>query len=448
MGQTNPFSPGFGQQPPFMAGRGPLTTRFWTAAESGPRDNDYAMVLVGIRGSGKTAFMGSVRNTAQHRGWGVVRVTATGDGSLDGAIRERALLTEARPRRLFGTRRWVPMPPPLLRRGRRRVRGVQVAGFGAEWDPTSQVTLSETLRRLGRTASRKGRAVLLTVDEMHQATEMERRRLSVCLQEIAEEELPVAFLGAGLAELAELVDDQEGLTFFQRCGRASIGLLSPDDARQALEDPVIRSGKVIDDGALDEAVDFAQGYPFKIQLIGSHAWKSVGDGNRITRGIVRGAAHEANLAMLTQVVLPLWTHLSGHQQNIVAAMTTDSDWSRAGDVADRTGVAEDDIRHQLRRLEILGVVERRSSDECRFLHPLMGDWLRGEVVWPTASHAAGAPRSFPSDRSLFPAPVKTAKQRILDAYATSPQASNAELARRAESSRSYVGKVLREAGLR
>ena len=447
MSDDNPFRPGFGKQPPFMAGRERLTRRFWAAADAGPKDNDYAMVLTGIRGCGKTAFMGSVRDAARQRGWGIIRATATGDGSLDGAIRERVMQPDARPRNILGLNRWTPRLSRPLRRSGRRLRGVQVAGFGAEWDATSQVALSEALRHLGRKAAKRRRGILLTVDEMHQATEMEGRRLAVCMQEIAEEELPIAFLGAGLPELTDAVDDHEGMTFFQRCGRASVGLLSPDDARRALADPIRQSGKAINEDALDDAVGYALGYPFKLQLVGYHAWVSAGDGSRITRGIVHGAAHEANRAMLTQIVLPIWTHLPREQQDILESMSEDDGDSRAEEVANRTGASEDEVRHHFKRLEIVGAVERLSADRCQFLHPLMREWIRGGASEVMDIGDRGTRRVFPLDREPLQ-PSKSAKQRILEAHSKSPKASNAELARRTASSRSYVGKVLRKAGRR
>lgn len=457
----NPFQPGFGKQPPLLAGRRGLTDRFWAAINTGPQSDDYAMVLAGIRGSGKTAFMGSVRDAARRRGWGIIKATAVGNDRLGASIAERALLPEATSHRFNRVmrRRDGATRAPMLRRGRRRLRGIQVAGFGAEWEAVSQVALSETLRQLGSRAARKGRGVLLTVDEMHQGTEMELKNLSVCLQELAEEGLPVAFLGAGLPELTPRIDNQDGLTFFQRCGRASVGLLSDEDARRALCEPIRRSGREIDEDALDEAVSAAIGYPYKLQLIGSAAWTSAGAGSRITRGIARGAIHEADRAMITKIVVPIWTHLTADQQGTLAAMAEDDTRSHVDDLVKRTGMAEEAARDQLMRLEIVGAVQRLSPDEAQFIHPLMREWIRsgGRI---SSDPVLGVPQHFVSDRvrggnPVHPdkpdkpaKPVETAKQRILAAYASHPRASNAQLAKRTSTSRSYVGKVLRKAKLR
>ena len=450
MTDENPFRPGFGKQPPVMAGRDDFTARFWRALEAGPRDLDYAMVLTGIRGCGKTALMGAMRDQAHRKGWGVIKVTATGDERLEAAICERAPRPDAKarrfPRMAIGRAR-TSRAGRAGRRATRRLRGVQAAGFGAEWESPSQTALSEILRRLGERAARKGRGVLLTVDEMHKATDMEIRRLAVCLQEVVGEEgWPVAFLGAGLTELAEKIDDKDGMTFFQRCGRAPLALLNADEARQALGDPIRQSGKSIEANALDEAVQSAMGYPFKLQLIGYHAWDGSGEGEGITQGVVRGASYVANRIMLTQIILPIWTHMDRDQQRVLVAMSEDDDASRTDDIASRAGIPDDEVRAHFKRMEVVGATERLSMDECRFMHPLMRQWVRGEET-PTAQQAIGMHLSLAPDgrgRSLEqPPPPGGLKEKILAAHAASPKASNAELARRVKASRSYVGKVLK-----
>lgn len=102
------------------------------------------------------------------------------------------------------------------------------------------------------------------------------------------------------------------------------------------------------------------------------------------------------------------------------------------------------------RLEIVGAVQRLSTEQSQFIHPLMREWIQGGgLISPDA--ALGEQRFFLSDRMSRAdqnGPAKSAQQRILQAHARHPQASNAQLARRTSTSRGYVGKVLRKEGLR
>ena len=429
MGSGNPFRPGFGKQPPTLAGRGTLTARIRDAMSAGPNSVDYAMLLTGIRGCGKTAFMGAARADAAASGWGIIKVTATGDGQLELAIRERATQREARPARR-----------PQLRRRAGRLLGGPGAKFETGDIHDSPVVLADTLRRAGRRAAAKRRGVLLTVDELPHAHTTEIRRLAAAVQEVAgEEELPVALLAAGLPTLAEIVDTDTGMAFFQRCGRATLGLLDDDNAARALSDPIAASGKQIDVDALAEAVRLTAGYPYKLQLLGYHCWDNAEDGGRITRGVVHGAAYTTEASMLAQIVLPIWAHLDADQRDTLAAMASDADISRTADVAARVGVSEPETREQFRSLEVVGAVERLTADECRFVHPLMRGWINGD---PHAAAAdTGGRRVFPEDRS----PRRSLKERILAVHAAQPQMTNAAIARHTGGSRSYVGKVLQAA---
>ena len=256
---------------------------------------------------------------------------------------------------------------------------------------------------------------------------------------IGEEGMPIAFLGAGLNELTDLIDSRDGMTFFQRCGRDQMGLLSEDDAREALLMPIRRAGKHIGEAALDAAAQSGQGYPYKLQLIGFHAWEAAGDAAQISTGMVHGAAYEADRAMVSQIIVPMWTHLSDDQQRILTAMAADLDASTSHHLAQQVGMEEHHVQDHLRQMETVGVVNRISASECEFMHPMMRSWLRGEAGAHEKQPWSRLRLSSPADRR----PRRTAQQRILDEYDKNPTASNSEIARRARVSRSYAGKVLR-----
>ena len=437
----NPFRPGFGKPPPLMAGRAALDDRIVSAVRTGPQSPDHAMLLTGIRGCGKTAFLNAMRASARGWGWGVVKITASGDGNLSRLIRERATQPAARARRSTRLWRGTQSREGLLRRGTGRLRGMHAAGFGVEWDAAStQIALTDTLMRAGQKAAKKRRGVLLTLDEMHQATGEEIKHLAIVLQEvIGEEGLPIAFLGAGLHELTDIIDNRDGMTFFQRCGRAEMGLLSDEDAREALAEPIRQAGKNIGEPALDAAIQSGKGYPYKLQLIGFHAWETAGDSAWISSGMVHGAAHASDRAMVSQVIVPMWTHLNDEQQHILTVMATGRTISTSADIARQVGMDESSVQDHFRQMETVGVINRLSASECEFMLPMMRSWLQGDAATYEHQLPGGLRLSSPADRH----PQRSARQRILDEYINHPAATNSEIARRTRTSRSYVGKVLR-----
>ena len=86
------------------------------------------------------------------------------------------------------------------------------------------------------------------------------------------------------------------------------------------------------------------------------------------------------------------------------SMSEDDGDSRSGEVANRTGASEDEVRHHFKRLETVGAVERLSVDRCRFLHPLMREWIRGGASDVMGIGDRGTRRVFPLDREPLPPP--------------------------------------------
>ena len=155
--------------------------------------------------------------------------------------------------------------------------------------------------------------------------------------------------------------------------------------------------------------------------------------------MVHGAAYEADRAMVSQIIVPMWTHLNDDQQHILTAMAADLDASTSHHLAQQVGMEEHHVQDHLRQMETVGVVNRISASECEFMHPMMRSWLRGEAEAHEKQPWSRLRLSSPADRR----PRRTAQQRILDEYDKNPTASNSEIARRARVSRSYAGKVLR-----
>ena len=81
---SNPFNPGAGRKPPYLAGRDDIVrsieqdmTRVYDDAE-GMRP----LVISGLRGMGKTVLLRALYDFANQRGWVVVWAEASKDESL------------------------------------------------------------------------------------------------------------------------------------------------------------------------------------------------------------------------------------------------------------------------------------------------------------------------------------------------------------------------------
>lgn len=70
----NPFTPTFGIVPAHLAGRQGVLRDMRQAFENGLGDPNLSTILVGARGTGKTALLSCIADEAQQRGWIVVNV--------------------------------------------------------------------------------------------------------------------------------------------------------------------------------------------------------------------------------------------------------------------------------------------------------------------------------------------------------------------------------------
>ena len=72
---NNPFTPNFGQAPLYIAGRSFLTGEIERALDRGLGDPALASILVGPRGTGKTALLSHLGSYAEGHGWIAVNVS-------------------------------------------------------------------------------------------------------------------------------------------------------------------------------------------------------------------------------------------------------------------------------------------------------------------------------------------------------------------------------------
>jgi len=370
---ANPFSPSFGTTPPLLAGRDEVMERFAEAIEAGPTHPDYTLLVTGDRGTGKTALLNALEAMVAERGWMTVTAAASSE-----PLSER-IASEAR--------RCLEM----LSGGGGRVRlgSLSVLGVGVELDhgdaaPTWAGSLTGVLERLGEALADERTGLLLTVDELHDVPRDEVRDVASAVQIVTRRrQRPIAFAAAALPliEHSHLADAH--MTFLQRCARAPLGPLTPDETRRALREPIVSRGSAIDQDALAEGADSTLGYPYMIQLVGFHAWRMRATTDQpISVVDIRAAIVEAEHAMVEQVAGPVWNRLSRMDRRFLVAMLPDETDSSLADIAARLDRSLQYARTYRRRLLAAGALSPLSAGRVRFRHHALRkraqDAARGE----------------------------------------------------------------------
>ena len=347
-----------------LAGRDDILESLDEAFETGTRHPDYTVLLIGVRGTGKTAILNAAEDMVRKRGWLVIAEQGSPNGLID-RVRGHAarLLAE------------IDDEPS------RRISGVHAAGVGIAFEQRDEQhapqDLRSTLTDLGDRLARVGTGLLITIDELHGADMNEVREFGAVLQHVTRREgRPIAFAGAALPYLEDDLLKGQLATFLQRCSRYDTGPLDSAATRSALELPITHSSATIDARALARAVDAANGYPFMVQLVGFYTWKAAGDpaagidDAAVTVGIERAESRIGRL-----VLAPTWNELSDTDRRFVFAMTDDADTSELAVVAQRMGVAVNYAHVYRRRLERAGLITVTASNTISFAYPTARAWV-------------------------------------------------------------------------
>lgn len=356
----NPFTPTFGIVPPYLAGRDLLLDTLGASFDNGLGDPNLCTLLIGPRGSGKTALLSCVGGEARERGWIVVdSVAETGmlEDILQHAQHEAAHLVEPEPRRTLS--------------------GVNVGELiGLQWEIAGEHTPNWRMRMeaLLRELSARKVGLLITVDEVRVDVE-EMVSLASSYQLFVRSGFDVALLMAGLpANVTDLVEDRR-VSFLRRARQHVLGPIGAVDVSRAFRKTIERAGRHIDEDALSVAVEASQGFPYMIQLVGYHMWIEC-DGDAITKEDALLGVRAAEEDFKTSILDRTWSEMSQGDRNFALAMLHDEQASSLTSVARRIGKGTNYASTYKRRLMKQGVIGSRPGNTFDFDIPLMRDYLR------------------------------------------------------------------------
>lgn len=382
---TNPYAPGAGAPPPELAGRDALREAMRIATERVRLGRHAKSVLmVGLRGVGKTVLLDRLRTDAEAAGLHTVRIEAPEGRSLPAMLApqlRQALLRLSR----------TDQARDLAHRALRALAGfVKALKFkyedievGLDFEPEPgladngdlEYDLQALLEAAGLAARQAGTALILIVDELQYVEEDQLAALTTALHRTVQRQLPVMLVGAGLPQLPG------------RMGRAKsyaerlfdfpdIGPLPPDAARAALAKPAAGLGVAFAPAALDLLVQETQGYPYFLQEWGKHVW-DVAPGSPIGLDDVQTATREVIAALDESFFRVRFDRLTPSQKRYLRAMAALGPGPhRSGDVASAlqkkvTSLAP--IRNQLINK---GMIWSPSHGDTAFTVPMFDAFMR------------------------------------------------------------------------
>jgi len=176
--------------------------------------------------------------------------------------------------------------------------------------------------------------VLITVDEVHNASLDQLATLGNAIQHLKRQDRPVSAVVAGLPP----TEDNDLSTFLGRCQKPDFDALADDVVRVGLQRTAALEGGRFSGGALDLAVTVSAGYPYMVQLAGYWSWeKSIG--GAIETVDVRNALRRCERE-LSGSLLQLSRPPTGVAKLYLAAMAMDAGPSSTSEIARRLNRSE------------------------------------------------------------------------------------------------------------
>jgi hypothetical protein len=298
----NPYQPGVGTTPPYLADREEQLQRFRGYLRDFP-DKRRNVRLSGLRGVGKTVLLKEYRAAARERDWVVVRrdltarlcqeadfATAIAD-DLETAI--RAFSTTAKLKAMLASARAAVGEITVGLPG-----GVSVSvgpGNPAAVSSILEDRLARALIRVGQLAAKADRGVVFLYDEAHTLYDQPRQRqypLSALLgafvqaQDEDEPPLPVMLVVSGLPPLVQNLQAARSHTerLFRVEELGNLALVSShrdqvSPAALALIKPAIDTGIRFERIVAEQVAADVDGYPYFIQKYGEALWDAADAAN-------------------------------------------------------------------------------------------------------------------------------------------------------------------------
>lgn len=350
----NPFKPTAGKNPPMLIGRDHVLEAFAEGIENGPGAPDRLMRITGMRGMGKTVMLNELARHAKDMGWSVIEETAS-EGFCQ-RILDAAM--------------------PVTRVGK-MTAGPSILGVSLGSVELDRATLS--LRDALRAAiERNGSGLLITLDEVQDASRDEIRALAVAVQHEIRDDEDIAFVFAGLPSMVESVVNGKTLTFLRRAVPVELLPVGEAEVALSLASTMRDSGMRITDEIAERLACATHGYPFMIQLVGYHAWqlahrKGISD---IDDETAREGIVVARERFDATVIEPALQRVSGGGIAYLLAMAEDEGCpSESGAVAARLGKTPQQVATVRARLISEDVIEAPSWGKVSFAIPYMAEYL-------------------------------------------------------------------------
>lgn len=382
--ELNPYNPGSGVQPPFLAGRQSEIDAFdLLVARTKLSRHSRSMMLSGLRGVGKTVLLNRLRGIARAHDWLTIKIEAQSGAAAAKDVRN-ILARELQ----IASRRYVQRSAePKFKTMLRTVSsfgatfGVTGISLDVELDPSRAQTgmvdidLRDVIEDVAYALRSLRQGFVIFIDEMQDLDEELLIALVAAQHHASQNELPFFVVGAGLPNLPARLADAR--SYAERLfDYRVIGKLTQGETEESFVIPARTVGPTFSQEALKILVNASGGYPYFVQEFGSAMWNVAT--THPFQEIDAITAVNAGLLRLDSGFFPSrWDRATPKEREYMHAMAEDGEGpSNTRDIAARLGGKVTSLGPHRAQLIAKGLVYSPEYGEIAFTVPGMADFIR------------------------------------------------------------------------
>jgi hypothetical protein len=384
--RNNPYAPGAGLQPPELAGRDRLL-------EDAAIDMDrvlnrrptQGMMLLGLRGVGKTVLLNRLHSLAEQKGFRTAKVEAPEGGMLPQLLapelRQVLYSLDLQASAGHKVRQAASVLRNFVAAFKVKIGDIEIGIDQARGEADTgnlEQDLPDLLVAVCEAANERSVALGIFLDEVQYLSPEELASLIVACHEVAQRNLPLFFVGAGLPQIAALSGNAK--SYAERLFTyPQVGQLDADAARAALVHPAKNEGVDFQADAVEEILRVTERYPYFIQEWGFHVWNSA-PGSPIQLSDVRQATPGIIAHLDANFFRVRFDRLTPLQQKYLRAMAElGAGPHQTGDIAATLGVTAGAVATVRQQLINKGMVWSQRHGETAFTVPLFNEFMKRQM---------------------------------------------------------------------
>jgi hypothetical protein len=381
----NPYVPGAGNPPPELAGRSNILDEASIALKRLQAGRSpQSLILVGLRGVGKTVLLNRISDIAQDLGFFPTMIEANENNSLPQMLipqLKKALFSidavaSAKNKAKYAFRVLRSFINTISVRVGEIDYGISVSPEPGVGDSGNfKIDLSDTLIAIGEAASAAGKYVCILIDELQYVKIEEFEALIMSIHKLNQKTLPVIFVGAGLPQILALAGESK--SYAERLFRyPTIGALSPDDGRLAITNPARNEGVTYTEEAIEKILATTERYPYFLQQWAHDSW-NVAQGPTIQTEDVILATQVALRSLDESFFKVRFDRCTPSERRYMRSLADLGPGShRSGDIAERQGVKTTSVAPVRSSLIRKGMIYSPAHGDTAFTVPMFDAYMR------------------------------------------------------------------------